>query len=112
MGDRTSDLQLTRGQAAGTYDYWQGRSEIEYGLNDNVQLAGYLNTYAINSAKNYTNPDACTESVNPCTGGYGVSGIHNTDPSYTAKGIDGISLRSNLAYIKSIDFPSRSWSLF
>jgi len=87
-------LQLTRGHATGTYDYWQGRSEVEYGLTDNIQLAGYLNTYSIQSAKNYTNPDACSESLSSCTGGYGVSGAFVEDPSYSSKGIDGVSLEA------------------
>lgn len=87
-------IQLTRGHAAGTYDYWQGRSEVEYGLTNNIQLAGYLNTYAINAAKNYTNPDACSTTINPCTAGYGVSGANFADPSYSAKGVDGVSLEA------------------
>ena len=87
-------LQLVRGQAAGTYDYWQGRTELEYGLTNDIQIAGYLNSYSINSDKNYTNPEACDQGVNPCTGGYGLPGSANTLDQYHAKGIDGISLES------------------
>ena len=85
-------LQLTRGQASGTYDYWYGRSELAYGLSNNIQIAGYLNSYSINAAKNFTNPDACDQGVNPCTAGYGVPGSAGLSDSYSKKGIDGVSL--------------------
>lgn len=85
-------LQLTRGHASGTYDLWLGRTELEYGLTNDIQIAGYLNSYAINANGNYTNPDACDQGINPCTGGYGVAGSHPHDEPYNAKGIDGVSL--------------------
>ena len=85
-------LQLTRGQASGTYDYWYGRTELAYGLSNNIQIAGYLNSYSINAAKNFTNPDACDQGVNPCTAGYGVPGSAGLSDSYSKKGIDGVSL--------------------
>jgi len=49
-------LQLTRKQAAGTYDLWRSRTELEYGLTDDIQIAGYLNAYSVNAAGNYTKP--------------------------------------------------------
>jgi hypothetical protein len=33
-------LQLNKQQAAGTYDSWFSRSEIEYGLTNDLQVAG------------------------------------------------------------------------
>lgn len=85
-------LQLTRGQASGKYDLWQGRTELEYGLTNDFQIAGYLNTYSMSASRNYTNTDFCDQGVNPCTAGYGVPG--STDPAgmFSKKGIDGVSL--------------------
>ena len=85
-------LQLTRGQAAGTYDLWHGRTEMEYGLTNNLQLAGYLNTYSIQAGKNYTNSEYCDQGVNPCTGGYGVPSTVSQSGAYSRTGIDGISV--------------------
>lgn len=56
-------LQLTRGQASGSYDLWQGRTEIEYGLTNNFQIAGYLNSYSINAARNYIKISVTKEEV-------------------------------------------------
>ena len=85
-------LQLTRGQASGTYDLWQGRTEIEYGFSNDFQLAGYLNTYSINASKNYTNEEYCDQGLVPCTGGYGVPGSASSGDGYSKTAIDGVSL--------------------
>lgn len=85
-------LQLTRAQETGTYDLWQGRTEVEYGLSNDIQLAGYLNTYSINAANNNTNSDICNQGISPCTGGYGVSGLDHPGDTYSKTNIDGISL--------------------
>jgi hypothetical protein len=85
-------LQLTRGQASGSYDLWQGRTEIEYGLTNDFQIAGYLNSYSINAARNYTNQDFCDQGRSPCTGGYGVPGSANLNDTYSKTGIDGVSI--------------------
>ena len=84
--------QLTRGHATGTYDFWQSRTEMEYGVTNDFQLAAYLNSYSITAGGNYTNPDACDQGSNPCTGGYGVPGTANLDSNYRRQGVDGVSL--------------------
>jgi hypothetical protein len=85
-------LQLTRGQETGTFDFWQGRTELEYGLTNDIQIAGYLNSYSLNASRNYTNPDICDQGISPCTGGYGVQGLDSPSATYNKTGIDGISL--------------------
>ena len=84
-------LQLTRKQAAGTYDLWRSRTELEYGLTDDIQIAGYLNAYSVNAAGNYTNPLACGAAAT-CTGGYGVP--ETAGASYRKTDIDGASLEA------------------
>ena len=39
------------GQATGSYELTQFHSEIEYGLINNVQIAGYLNSICIHASK-------------------------------------------------------------
>ncbi len=85
-------LQLTRGQASGTYDLWQSRTEMEYGLTNDFQIAGYLNSYSVNASKNYTNSEICDQGVIPCTAGYAVSGTENMNNSYSRTGLDGVSI--------------------
>lgn len=85
-------LQLTRGQETGTFDFWQGRTELEYGLSNDVQIAGYLNTYSINAARNYTNPDICDQGISPCTGGYGVQGLQHPADTFHQTSFDGVSI--------------------
>lgn len=85
-------LQLTRGQASGTYDLWQSRTEMEYGVSNDFQLAGYLNSYSINASKNYTNSEYCEQENTTCTGGYGVPGSESHGSGYSKAGIDGVSL--------------------
>ena len=36
-------VTLREGQAGGRYRGWEGRTEAEHGLADNLQLTGYLN---------------------------------------------------------------------
>ena len=38
-------LQLNQQQAAGTYEAWTARTELEYGLTNDLQIAGYINSY-------------------------------------------------------------------
>ena len=45
-------LQLNRGQAKGKYDLWQARTELEYGLTDDIQIAGYINTSYVSPNQN------------------------------------------------------------
>ncbi len=84
-------LQLTRKQAAGTYDLWRSRTELEYGLTDDIQIAGYLNAYSVNAAGNYTNPLACGAAAS-CTGGYAVP--EDAGASYRKTDIDGASVEA------------------
>ncbi len=84
-------LQLTRKQAAGKYDLWRSRTELEYGLTDDIQIAGYLNAYSVNAAGNYTNPLACGASAS-CTGGYAVSG--DAGAAYRKTDVEGASLEA------------------
>lgn len=51
-------LHLTRGQAGGKYDLWQARTELEYGVSNDFQLAGYINSSHVDANGNY--PDGST----------------------------------------------------
>lgn len=86
-------LQLTKGQAAGSYNAWMSRSELEYGLTNDLQIAGYLNAYYVNANQNYTNPEACGDSPS-CTGGYQVPESHDPSSPYRQSGIEGGSLEA------------------
>ena len=48
-------LQLNKQQATGSYNNWLSRSELEYGLTNDFQIAGYLNAYYVNANQNYNN---------------------------------------------------------
>lgn len=80
-------LQYNRGQAGGTYDFWQARTEVEYGVNENFQLAGYLNTSFTNAYRNYPATD---EFPNGETGGWGVA--YPGDGHYRKWRVEGVSL--------------------
>lgn len=75
-------LQYNRGQAQGKYDLWQARTELEYGLTDDVQIAGYLNTSYVSANGNY--PDGSTA-------GWLVPGSAANGP-YSRGRVDGVSL--------------------
>lgn len=70
-------VNLVRGQASGHYDYWLSRSELEYGVNENFQLAGYLNRHDISAGQNTDVPGGGT-----ITGGLGVPGSAELRDSY------------------------------
>jgi hypothetical protein len=80
------------GQATGTYELTKFRSEIEYGLTDNIQIAGYLNSTRIHASKNYLNSDVCSNGI-PCTAGFGVSSEYNDGGNTFNRwdAIDGVS---------------------
>ena len=59
-------LQLNKQQASGTYDAWTARTELEYGLTNDLQVAGYINSYYTSANQNYTNPEACGDSGYVC----------------------------------------------
>jgi hypothetical protein len=84
-------LQLTTGQANGKYDFWYSRSELEYGLTDDIQVAAYLNAYSVDASQNYLNPEVCGDAIS-CTSGYGVPDSANEFDGYGKSGIDGGSL--------------------
>ena len=86
-------LQLNQQQAAGTYEAWTARSELEYGLTNDLQIAGYINSYYTNASQNYTNPEACGDEPT-CTGGYAVPSSHDPATPYRKSGIEGGSLEA------------------
>jgi len=86
-------LQLNQQQAAGTYEAWTARTELEYGLTNDLQIAGYINSYFTNANQNYTNPEACGDSAS-CTAGYGVPESYDPSSPYRKSGIEGGSLEA------------------
>ena len=86
-------FDLTHGQAVGTYNFGQYRSALEYGLTDNIQIAGYLNMYSLNASKNYVSPEMCENKI-PCTAGFGVPGHAHDDDSYRRFRVDGASFEA------------------
>lgn len=75
-------LQYNRGQAGGKFDLWQARTEVEYGVSENFQIAGYLNTSHVSANGNYPGGE---------TGGWLVPGSAANGP-YSRSRIDGVSL--------------------
>jgi hypothetical protein len=87
-------LQRNHGQASGKYDVWLSRTELEYGLTNDLQIAGYINSYSANVNQNYTNPEICGQRAT-CTAGFPVPVSHteqSPDQAYRASGVDGFSL--------------------
>lgn len=82
-------VQYNRGQADGKYDFWQSRTELEYGVNENFQLAGYLNSSYTNAYRNYP---ATEEFPNGETGGWGVA--YPGDGKYSKWRVEGVSLEA------------------
>ena len=80
-------LDLTTGQAAGTYNLWQSRTGIEYGISNDLQITGYLNAFSVQANKNSTN---CEGSKKRCTAGFQVPG-YASNKSYTNTEADGAS---------------------
>ena len=97
-------LQLNKQQAAGTYDSWFSRSEIEYGLTNDLQVAAYLNSYYVSVNQNYTNQDAC-EGEPSCTGGYPVPSSHDPASAYRKSGIEGASLEAIYRFTNPVTSP-------
>ena len=81
-------VQRNRQQAAGTYDVTLYRTELEYGLTHDLQIAGYVNSYAANINQNYTNCD----SGSTCTSGFPVPTSYDPTLPFKKSGIDGMSL--------------------
>lgn len=83
-------LQLNHRQQVGKYDVWIGRTELEYGLTNDLQIAAYLNSYDANINQNYTNPGACTSRAT-CSSGFPVPASHDSAAPFKEYGIDGAS---------------------
>lgn len=75
-------VQLARGHE-GKYDLWQARTELEYGLSNDIQLAAYLNTSSVYASQNYADGS---------TAGWGVPGSAADSSSYRRSRVDGVSL--------------------
>ena len=75
-------LQLNRAQARGRYDLWQARTELEYGVSEDFQIAGYLNTSRVSADQNY--PDGSTA-------GWLVPGSAGNS-AYARSRVDGVSV--------------------
>lgn len=86
-------LQRNHAQAAGQYDVWLARTEIEYGLSDDVQISAYVNSYAANINQNYTNPQVCGLSPT-CTSGFPVPVTHDRSTPFRKRGLDGYSVEA------------------
>lgn len=85
---------VTHGQRTGTYNLGQYRTEVEYGVTDDLQVAGYLNMFSIDAARNYTNPDMCDGKTLPCTAGFGVPSSAHDSSSYHRFDVDGGSVEA------------------
>lgn len=83
-------IDVTRGQAVGSYVLGLYRTSLEYGVTNDFQVAGYLNMASINANQNYLSPEVC--STIPCTAGFGVPSQYNTQDKYHSGGYDGGSL--------------------
>ena len=81
-------LDFTTGQAGGTYNLWKSKTGLEYGMSENLQLTGYLNSYAVQANKNYTN---CEPGLRRCTAGFPVPGAYAND-SFSQAAVDGGSV--------------------
>jgi opacity protein-like surface antigen len=75
-------LQINQGQAKGHYDLWQARTEVEYGVSEDFQIAGYLNTSRVNANQNYGDGS---------TSGWLVPSSAGSSP-YSRTRVDGVSL--------------------
>ena len=56
-------VQRNRQQAAGTYDVALYRTELEYGLTHDLQIAGYVNSYAANIDRKSTRLNSSHEWI-------------------------------------------------
>ena len=75
-------LQVNQGQARGTYGLWQARTELEYGVSEDFQVAGYLNTSRVSANQNYGDGSTAGWLV-PSSAGTG---------RYSRSRVDGVSL--------------------
>lgn len=83
-------IDMTHRQATGRYDWDQYRTELEYGLTDDLQIGVYLNAFSLRADRNYLSSEMCSGSV-PCTAGFGIPGTAAAG-AYRRSAIDGGSL--------------------
>lgn len=78
---------LQRGQAGGDYDYWQYKTEVEYGVSPDHQLGFYLNSSDVNAYRN---------GINGQTGGPGTDlpAGFDTSSRYRKFRVDSVSVES------------------
>ena len=70
-------------QSQGTFGFLKLRSELEYGITDNLQIAGYLNYSNLNANGNDTNGE---------TTGIGISADHDPSKPYHKTRFDSASV--------------------
>lgn len=85
---------VTHGHATGQYTFGLYRTELEYGVSNDLQIAGYLNAATIRAHQNYLDADVCAGVGTPCTAGFGVPSPHNDKGRYSLNEIDGASLEA------------------
>lgn len=85
-------IDHTKGQAVGSYNLTLLRSEIEYGLTNDLQISGYLNGARVQANQNYLSPETC--ATVPCTAGFGVPSSRNDSRPYQKTRVDGVSLEA------------------
>ncbi len=73
------------GQANGYFHHFDMRTELEYGVSDNFQIAGYVN---------YMYADESGNSVRGLTEGMEFPSTHNPVNRYNTSRLDGISLEA------------------
>ena len=73
------------GQAYGRFHHLHFATEVEYGLEDNLQVSAYLN---------YSHADAAANSVRHLTEGIEIPFDHNPNKPYSATKFDGVSFEA------------------
>ena len=73
------------GQAQGTFHHLDMRTEVEYGVSDRFQLAGYLN---------YMYADESANSVQGKTEGIEIPATHNSAEPYRQGRLEGVSIEA------------------
>ena len=89
---------LQHGQAKGTYHFLKNREELEYGITNKFQVAGYLNWSYVNAFRN--NPDGTT-------GGPGTDVGGDDDPlgRFTRARVDSVSLEAIYQFLNPLTDP-------
>jgi hypothetical protein len=84
------------GQAMGYFHHVDMRSELEYGITDNFQIAGYLN---------YMYADESGNSVRGKTEGIEMPFDHNADSRYNEGRFDGLSIEATYRFLSPYTNP-------